>query len=77
MTNMAPTGLEQAITDNDWGQGLAELVHDVASQAASAAVNSGTEVEFLRGRGWTDAEIRDALAESSGQDAPRIERVMW
>lgn len=43
---------------------LNDLVHDVASQIASDAINAGDQREFLKSHGWTDEDIRNRLKES-------------
>jgi hypothetical protein len=40
---------------------LCDLVHEVASVAASNAINSGDEVDFLLSNGWTVAQIKERI----------------
>lgn len=41
---------------------LEEIVHDAASQAASNAINSSDEVDYLLSQGWSPSDIKDALS---------------
>lgn len=36
---------------------LNEIVHDVASQSVSNAINGGEQEQFLTSYGWTESEI--------------------
>jgi hypothetical protein len=40
---------------------LDEFVHQLASEWASSAINSGEQVDFLLTGGWSESEIRNAL----------------
>lgn len=43
---------------------LNDLVHDVASQIASDAINAGDQRDFLKSHGWTDEDINERLKSS-------------
>jgi hypothetical protein len=43
---------------------LEETAHEVASQQASSAINSGEEAGFLLAAGWTEDQIRKLLDEA-------------
>jgi hypothetical protein len=47
--------------DDDMTEVLDDLVHDAASNIASAVNNDGSHVEFLKEQGWSDATILKAL----------------
>jgi hypothetical protein len=47
--------------DDDQQSDLDELVHDVASQIASDAINAGDQIDFLLSQGWTTEQIAQRL----------------
>jgi hypothetical protein len=50
--------------DNARSQLLDDLVHEVASQMASNAINAGDQWQFLLSHGWTAEQIREHLDEA-------------
>ena len=63
MPDIDLTSLSQAQED-----ALGDLVHDVARQAASNAVNAGEGVEFLLSNGRTEEQIVERLAELTAEE---------